>query len=80
EGAQRRLSEYIQQLDDEVAKEIEDDQKDNITLQTKTFQESLETQEVVANEQKQIRINQIQEALRYPNEAKITPPHIQQTQ
>lgn len=52
EGAQRRLAEYIQQVDEEVAKELEVDLKDNITLQTKTLQESLETQEVVAQEQK----------------------------
>lgn len=36
EGAQRRLAEYIQQVDEEVAKELEVDLKDNITLQTKT--------------------------------------------
>lgn len=35
EGAQRRLAEYIQQVDEEVAKELEVDLKDNITLQTK---------------------------------------------
>lgn len=75
EGAQRRLAEYIQQVDEEVAKELEVDLKDNITLQTKTLQESLETQE-----QKDLRIKQIEEALRYADEAKITQPQIQQTQ
>ncbi|VFS31562.1 regulator of length of O-antigen component of lipopolysaccharide chains [Salmonella enterica subsp. houtenae] len=35
EGAQRRLAEYIQQVDEEVAKELEVDLEDNITLQTK---------------------------------------------
>lgn len=80
EGAQRRLAEYIQQVDEEVAKELEVDLKDNITLQTKTLQESLETQEVVAQEQKDLRIKQIEEALRYADEAKITQPQIQQTQ
>lgn len=78
EGAQRRLAEYIQQVDEEVAKELEVDLKDNITLQTKTLQESLETQEVVAQEQKDLRIKQIEEALRYADEAKITQPQIQQ--
>ncbi|EBK2892056.1 LPS O-antigen chain length determinant protein WzzB, partial [Salmonella enterica subsp. enterica serovar Saintpaul] len=77
---QRRLAEYIQQVDEEVAKELEVDLKDNITLQTKTLQESLETQEVVAQEQKDLRIKQIEEALRYADEAKITQPQIQQTQ
>lgn len=67
-------------MDEEVAKELEVDLKDNITLQTKTLQESLETQEVVAQEQKDLRIKQIEEALRYADEAKITQPQIQQTQ
>jgi chain length determinant protein (polysaccharide antigen chain regulator) len=38
-------------------------------LQTTTLQDSLKTQEVVAQEQKDLRIKQIQEALRYAEQA-----------
>jgi chain length determinant protein (polysaccharide antigen chain regulator) len=52
EDAQRQLAEYIQQTDEKVAKELELDLVDNIKLQTTTLQDSLKTQEVVAQEQK----------------------------
>jgi chain length determinant protein (polysaccharide antigen chain regulator) len=80
EGAQRQLSEYIQQIDDKVAKELETDLVDNIKLRTTTLKDSLRTQEVVAQEQKNLRIKQIQEALRYAEQAGVTRPQIQQTQ
>lgn len=54
--------------------------KDNIALQMKNLQDSLKTQEVVAQEQKDLRIRQIQEALQYANQAQVTKPQIQQTQ
>lgn len=41
---------------------------------------SKRTQEVVAQEQKDLRIRQIQEALQYANQAQVTKPQIQQTQ
>ena len=80
EDAQRQLAEYIQQTDEKVAKELELDLVDNIKLQTTTLQDSLKTQEVVAQEQKDLRIKQIQEALRYAEQAGVTNPQIQQTQ
>ncbi|HCB1585214.1 LPS O-antigen chain length determinant protein WzzB [Citrobacter portucalensis] len=80
EDAQRQLAEYIQQTDEKVAKELELDLVDNIKLQTTTLQDSLKTQEVVAQEQKDLRIKQIQEALRYAEQAGVTKPQIQQTQ
>lgn len=80
EEAQRQLVEYIQQTDEKVAKELELDLVDNIKLQTTTLQDSLKTQEVVAQEQKDLRIKQIQEALRYALQAGVTKPQIQQTQ
>jgi chain length determinant protein (polysaccharide antigen chain regulator) len=80
EDAQRQLAEYIQQTDEKVAKELELDLGDNIKLQTTTLQDSLKTQEVVAQEQKDLRIKQIQEALRYAEQAGVTKPQIQQTQ
>ncbi len=45
----------------------------------KNLQDSLRTQEVVAQEQKDLRIRQIQEALQYANQAQVTKPQIQQT-
>ncbi|WP_213133982.1 LPS O-antigen chain length determinant protein WzzB [Citrobacter sp. FP75] len=80
EEAQRQLAEYIQQTDEKVAKELELDLADNIKLQTSTLEDSLKTQEVVAQEQKDLRIKQIQEALRYAQQAGVTKPQIQQTQ
>ncbi|WAD31615.1 LPS O-antigen chain length determinant protein WzzB [Citrobacter braakii] len=80
EDAQRQLAEYIQQTDEKVTKELELDLVDNIKLQTTTLQDSLKTQEVVAQEQKDLRIKQIQEALRYAQQAGVTKPQIQQTQ
>ncbi|MBA1936161.1 LPS O-antigen chain length determinant protein WzzB, partial [Escherichia coli] len=52
----------------------------NIALGRKNLQDSLRTQEVVAQEQKDLRIRQIQEALQYANQAQVTKPQIQQTQ
>ncbi|EGT0664119.1 LPS O-antigen chain length determinant protein WzzB [Citrobacter werkmanii] len=80
EEAQRQLAEYIQQTDEKVAKELELDLADNVKLQTATLLDSLKTQEVVAQEQKDLRIKQIQEALRYAEQAGVTKPQIQQTQ
>lgn len=80
EGAQHKLSEYIQQVDEEVAKEVIADLQDNIKLQTLNLQDSLKSQEVVAQEQKDLRIRQIREALRYAEQAGVNRPQIQQTQ
>lgn len=80
EGAQRQLAEYIQKTDEKVAKELKLDLTDNIKLQTTTLEDSLKTQEVVAQEQKELRIKQIQEALRYAEQANVTKPQLQQTQ
>ena len=80
EDAQRQLAEYIQQTDEKVAKELELDLVDNLKMQKTTLQDSLKTQEVVAQEQKDLRIKQIQEALRYAEQAGVTKPQIQQTQ
>ena len=79
EGAQKQLAKYIQQVDDQVNEELEKDLKDNIALRMKNLQDSLRTQEVVAQEQKDLRIRQIQEALQYANQAQVTKPQIQQT-
>ena len=79
EGAQKQLAKYIQQVDDQVNEVLEQDLKDNIALRMKNLQDSLKTQEVVAQEQKDLHIRQIQEALQYANQAQVTKPQVQQT-
>lgn len=78
EDAQKQLAAYIQQVDDKVNVELNKDLQDNIALRMKSLQDSLKTQEVVAHEQKDLRIRQIQEALQYANQAQVIKPQIQQ--
>jgi chain length determinant protein (polysaccharide antigen chain regulator) len=59
EAAQKQLAQYIQQVDEQTAKELSADLKDNIKQQIKTLKDSLENQEKVAQEQKDLRIKQI---------------------
>lgn len=80
EAAQKQLAQYIQQVDEQTAKELDIDLKDNIKQQITTLNDSLENQEKVAQEQKELRIKQIAEALKFAQAAKITAPQIQQTQ
>jgi len=63
QAAQKKLAEYIQQVDEQIAKELNKDITDNVTARAKELQESLSTQEKVAQEQKDLRIKQIAEAL-----------------
>ncbi|AZL65475.1 MULTISPECIES: LPS O-antigen chain length determinant protein WzzB [Enterobacter] len=80
EAAQKQLAQYIQQVDEQTAKELAVDLKDNIKQQIKTLNDSLQNQEKVAQEQKDLRIKQIAEALKNAEAAKITSPQLQQTQ
>ncbi|MCA2025354.1 LPS O-antigen chain length determinant protein WzzB [Enterobacter sp. K16B] len=80
EGAQKQLAQYIQQIDEQTAKELALDLRDNIKQQIATLTDSLENQEKVAQEQKELRIKQLTEALKNSIAAKIVAPQIQQTQ
>ncbi|MGF6267954.1 chain length determinant protein (polysaccharide antigen chain regulator) [Lelliottia nimipressuralis] len=80
ESAQKQLAQYIQQIDEQTAKELDVDLKDNIKQQIVTLNDSLQNQEKVSQEQKDLRIKQITEALKFAQAAKITAPQIQQTQ
>ncbi|HDX4396206.1 LPS O-antigen chain length determinant protein WzzB [Enterobacter bugandensis] len=80
EAAQKQLAQYIQQVDEQTAKELALDLKDNIKEQIKTLNDSLQNQEKVAQEQKDLRIKQIAEALKNAEAAKISSPQLQQTQ
>ena len=78
--AQKHLAQYIQKVDDQIAKELYIDLKDNVVQQTAALKVTLANQEEVAQEQKDLRIKQITEALKYAEAANITKPQIQQTQ
>jgi len=80
EAAQKQLAQYIQLVDEQTAKELSVDLKDNIKQQITTLNDSLQNQEKVSQEQKDLRMKQIGEALKFAEAAKITTPKIQQTQ
>ncbi|MDY0922171.1 LPS O-antigen chain length determinant protein WzzB [Leclercia sp. CFBP8987] len=80
EAAQKQVAQYIQQIDEQIQKEIEVDLNDNIKQQVVTLKDVLGNQETIAQEQKDLRIRQITEALKYAEAANVTSPKIQQTQ
>ncbi|MEG7488976.1 LPS O-antigen chain length determinant protein WzzB, partial [Enterobacter hormaechei] len=80
EAAQKQLAQYIQQIDEQTAKELALDLNDNLKQQITTLNDSLQNQEKVAQEQKDLRIKQITESFKNAEAAKITTPQIQQTQ
>ncbi|MCK6876082.1 MULTISPECIES: LPS O-antigen chain length determinant protein WzzB [Enterobacter] len=80
EAAQKQLAQYIQQVDEQTSKELTVDLQNSIKEQIKTLNDSLVNQEKVAQEQKDLRIKQITEALKNAEAAKISSPQIQQTQ
>lgn len=80
ESAQKQVAQYIQQVDEQIQKELEVDLNDNIKQQVSILKDVLGNQETIAQEQKDLRIRQIAEALKYAEAANITAPQIQQTQ
>lgn len=78
EEAQKTLAKYIQQVDEDVAKAVEDDLKSNISSRKNDLEQSLTTQEKVATEQKTLRIAQISQALTIAEQSKIKLPQVQQ--
>ncbi|ELY2651860.1 LPS O-antigen chain length determinant protein WzzB [Cronobacter sakazakii] len=80
QSAQKKLAEYIQQVDEQIAKELNKDLTDNVTARQQELQESLATQEKVAQEQKELRIKQIAEALKFAQESNVTSPQMPQAQ
>ncbi|CAM7830525.1 MULTISPECIES: LPS O-antigen chain length determinant protein WzzB [Leclercia] len=80
EAAQKQVAQYIQQIDEQIQKELEVDLNDNIKQQVTSLNDFLGNQETIAQEQKDVRIKQITEALKYAEAANITTPKIQQTQ
>lgn len=80
EAAQKQLALYIQQIDEQIGKELYSDLKDNIEQQVATLKVSIENQEEISQEQKDLRIKQLSEALKYAQAAGVAKPQIQQTQ
>lgn len=78
--AQHKLAQYIQQIDDEIAKELDHDLKTNINSRSEDLSQSLATQEKVAEEQKALRLKQIALALTVARDANIENPQAQQAQ
>lgn len=79
EAAQKQLAQFIREVDEQTAKELAVDLKDNIKEQIKTLNDSLQNREGRAGT-KDLRIKQIAEALKNAEAAKITSPQLQQTQ
>ena len=80
QAAQQQLAVYIQQIDDQIGKELFRDLKDNVEQQIASLKIALGNQEEVAQDQKDLRIKQIEEALKYAEAANIIKPQLQQTQ
>lgn len=78
EDAQKTLAKYIQQVDENISKEVNADLAKSITTRTSDFEQSLDAQEKVAQEQKALRIAQISQALSVAKEANIKLPQVQQ--
>jgi chain length determinant protein (polysaccharide antigen chain regulator) len=77
--AQIKIAQYIQRVDEQIGEELSVDLKENIKLQILTLEDSLQTQVKVALEQKDLRIKQISESLKFATEAKVSSPQLQQT-
>ncbi|WP_313487794.1 LPS O-antigen chain length determinant protein WzzB [Pseudescherichia sp.] len=80
ENAQKTLAQYIQQIDEQIADELNLDLSVNIKSRTTELRALLATQEKVAQEQKELRLKQISAALKVAQEAQIKTPQVQQTQ
>lgn len=80
ENAQKTLAQYIQQVDEQIADELNQDLTVNIKSRTDELVALLSTQEKVAQEQKELRLKQISQALKVAQESQVKTPQVQQTQ
>nr|WP_318381091.1 LPS O-antigen chain length determinant protein WzzB [uncultured Enterobacter sp.] len=80
ENAQKKLAEYIQQVDEQIAEELDQDLAVNMKSRQTELEASLSTQEKVAQEQKNLRIQQITQALTVANESNVKAPQAQQSE
>lgn len=80
ENAQKTLAQYIQQVDEQIADELNQDLMVNMKSRTDELVALLSTQEKVAQEQKELRLKQISQALKVAQESQVKTPQVQQTQ
>ncbi|WP_312229192.1 LPS O-antigen chain length determinant protein WzzB [Pseudescherichia sp.] len=80
ENAQKTLAQYIQQVDEQIAEELNQDLMVNMKSRTDELVALLSTQEKVAQEQKELRLKQISQALKVAQESQVKTPQVQQTQ
>ncbi|MDV1855034.1 LPS O-antigen chain length determinant protein WzzB [Citrobacter freundii] len=78
EEAQKTLAQYIQQVDESVAKELNADLSMSMETRLADLQKSLAAQEAVAKEQKALRIAQMTQALKVAQQSNIKLPQVQQ--
>lgn len=78
-NAQQELAKYIQQIDEQIANELNEDLAMNMKSRVSELEASLITQEKIAQEQKDLRIQQITQALTVANESGIKAPQEQQS-
>ena len=76
--AQKKLAQYIQQVDETVGKELSVDLNTTIQARKAELEQYLTSQEKVVKEQKDLRMAQIVQALTVAQNAKIKSPNIQQ--
>lgn len=79
-NAKHVLAKYIQQVDEQIAEELDLDLATNIKSRLTELQDSLATQEKVAQEKKNLRIQQITQALTFAKDSGVKQPQVQQTQ
>lgn len=78
--AQCRLVEYLRQVEEKQVREMDTELKTTIVLHTGFLENALRQQEVVAREQKDQHIRQLEAALLYAEAAGTDKPHTRQTQ
>ncbi|HDK0314699.1 TPA: LPS O-antigen chain length determinant protein WzzB [Escherichia coli] len=78
EEAQKTLAQYIQQVDEGVAKELNADLSMSMETRLADLQKSLAAQEAVAKEQKTLHIAQMTQALKVAQQFNIKLPQVQQ--
>lgn len=77
-NAQKGLANYIQIVDDQVAKELEVDMASTIASKEKELNQFLSSQTKIATEQKDLRVAQIEQALTVARQAEIKAPKVLQ--
>ena len=73
-AAQAQLTEYIEQTNERIARELKSGLQENLQQKIIALNSVLVTQEKVAQEQKDLRIAQIKEALKFAEAANIIHP------